>query len=140
MSVVEDTVPSWSTPLTFRLEEVSRPNDTVCRCGTRVPGGKPRLEVKVAARTLVEVFRGAAFCSIVCLRAFVREGIEMLDASLDGHSQEICSDLRELVMDLEEVWASLERSHPGAGGYSHPTGSGGRRPTGELFEPELPFG
>jgi hypothetical protein len=114
MSETEGPPPSWSKPLTFRLERVTRPREAICRCGTRLLRDQPRLEVTVTSKALEEVFRNAPFCSLVCLRAFVREGIETLDGHGDSHSQELCSDLRDLVVDLEEVWTALERTYPGS--------------------------
>lgn len=46
------------------------------------------------------------------MRAFVRELIVALESASDGHFQTICSDLRELVLDLEEVWGALEHAYP----------------------------
>jgi len=101
--------------LTFRLDEIVRVTETLCRCGTHLPGGQLRLEVSVSSGELRHVFHDHAFCSLVCLRAFVRESIETLDAAVDGHSHEVCSDLRELILDLGEVWDALERAHPMTG-------------------------
>lgn len=60
------------------------------------------------------LFDHAPFCSLVCLRAYVQEGIESLEGAADGHSQEVCSDLRELILDLVEVWDALEHAHTSA--------------------------
>lgn len=69
------------------------------------------LEIVPTSDRLREVFATRSFCSLVCLRAFVREAIEAFDGSSERHSQEVCSDLRELVVDLQEVWAELEKAH-----------------------------
>jgi hypothetical protein len=104
--------PSWSTPLTFRLGESRRSTDVVCRCGVRIAAGCPSIEAHPSSPRLQPFFADVPFCSLVCLRAFVRESIESLDGFPDRHHQEICSDLRELVLDLEEVWAALENAYP----------------------------
>lgn len=103
-----------SLPLTFRLVEAPGAAPAVCRCGTRLPGGERRLEAHPAAEPLQELFLDESFCSLVCVRAFVRETLEMLDGAARPGSAEICSDLRDLVLDLEQVWASLARNAPRA--------------------------
>ena len=108
----EDGHPSWSTPLTFRLDAKLRSSDVVRRCGDRVPAGRPFLEAEPSSARLQPIFTAVPFCSIPCLRAFVRETIESFDGHSDPPRQEICSDLRELVLDLEEVWSSLEAAYP----------------------------
>ena len=113
---------SWATPLTFRISETARSRDGACRCGTRLPTGQICREVHPNATALRPIFGRRAFCSLVCLRACVRESIEMLDGSSLSADRAVCSDLRELIADLEEVWNGLERAYP--------TGSGTRGPRG----------
>jgi len=117
LHVGEDS-PSWSTPLTFRLGKARRSTDANCRCGTRIPAGRLCIEAHPSSSRLQPFFSDLPFCSLVCLRAFVRESIESLDGFPGRHHQEICSDLRELVLDLEEVWAALEKAHPNVPGAS----------------------
>ncbi len=103
---------AWVTPLTFRIAEVPRLTDVVCRCGTRLPTGSMSLEAYPNSISLRPIFADRPFCSIGCLRAFVRESIEMLDGAIHPAQLSVCSDLRELIVDLEEVWVGLERAYP----------------------------
>ena len=104
--------PNWSVPMTFRLSESTRPTAAQCRCGTRIPAGDRYLEAHPAAEPLRGILGDLPFCSVHCLRAYVRETMEMLDGATSPNSQEICSDLRELVLDLEEIYATLQRVRP----------------------------
>lgn len=103
---------SWVAPLTFRLAEGPRLTDAVCRCGVPLPTGRMGLEAYPNSVALRPIFADRSFCSILCLRAFVRESIEMLDGANDFAYRSICSDLRDIVVDLEEIWAGLERAYP----------------------------
>jgi hypothetical protein len=96
----------------FHVEKVARPHEAKCRCGTSFTAEQSRLEVRVDPERLRTLFDGTPFCSPVCVRAYVREAMEMLEGFVDDRSQRICSDLRELVLDLEKVWAALEREYP----------------------------
>lgn len=112
MPQLGDDSPSWTKPLTFRLGEERHSTDAVCRCGTRIPAGRPCLGAHPSSPRLQPFFSNVVFCSLVCIRAFVRESLESLDGFSDRGNQEICSDLRELIADLEEVWTALENSYP----------------------------
>jgi len=101
--------PSWQTPLTFRLDRVTRPAEAKCRCGTPLAHGEARIEVRADSTILQGFFEGVPFCSLACVRAFALERVERLDA---GGPADVCAELRELLDDLEEVRTSLERQYP----------------------------
>lgn len=98
--------------MAFDVEKVARSHAAKCRCGTSFAAGQSRLEVRIDPENLRTLFDGTPFCSPVCVRAFVREAMEMLEGFVDERTQQICSDLRELVLDLEEVWVALEQAYP----------------------------
>lgn len=48
-------------------------------CGARIPPGRTAFGVTFIPQSLEDLFRGGLFCSVVCIRAFWLEPLEILD-------------------------------------------------------------
>jgi hypothetical protein len=90
---------------TIRLSETYVPE--VCRCGTRIPSGQSVFRVTSASEALESLFGFQVFCSVKCVRAFILESLEILDAIDTPASNAMVTDLHELYRELAEMLSSL---------------------------------
>jgi hypothetical protein len=104
--------PCWSNPLTFRLDNGPGATESTCRCGVHLIAGRRGFTACPGSETLRPIFSHERFCSLLCLRAFALETLEDLVRCPRPESQNQWWDLRELVLDLAEVWAALQRDYP----------------------------
>ena len=94
-----------------------RPADwtNVCRCGTVIHKGDPRVEIIGLPASLEVMFRGEAFCSPRCVRAFFLEVLSVLDAIDTPEAAAQVSDLREMHMHLASAFSKLIATTTGSG-------------------------
>jgi len=78
-----------------------------CRCGTKVARGSESVGVAHLPRSLEGVFGDAAFCSTDCVRAFMLETLESLDALDTPAARAIVSGLREMYQTLAATLVSV---------------------------------
>ena len=110
-----------------RLE--TRPSEwaTVCRCGTWILRGEPRVEVVGLPPSLEVTFHGQGFCSPQCVRAFFLEVLIVLETRETPDAEAQAADLRKLHAYLASAFARLLDVAP------YPVGAGPR----ELDGPRL---
>jgi hypothetical protein len=78
-----------------------------CVCGTQIPAHGTVFGVTPIPRLAKGLFRGQAFCSPKCIRAFLLEAIEMVDALETHGSGSIVIDFPQLRHELAQTLALI---------------------------------
>ena len=78
-----------------------------CRCGTRISVGSPVLEFEAIPEPLTDLLRNEAFCTSVCVRAYLLEAMEVLEGAA---APELISDVHSVYSYLQSMFRVVESS------------------------------
>jgi len=86
----------FTLPPISQILQTYAPVEVQCRCGTQVRRGEPVVSLTAVPWSLQAQLLGGAFCSRRCLRAFLLETLETLDAIAPPNSVSRITDLLDL--------------------------------------------
>ncbi len=83
------------------------PGPATCRCGVRIPAGGTVYRISTHSSSSHGLFDGQVYCSPRCIRLFLLESLETLDAIDTPASQSVVTDLHELYQGVAEIYAAV---------------------------------
>ncbi len=78
-----------------------------CGCGTRIPTGGTAFHISTDSSSSRPLFQGRVFCSPRCIRLFLLESLETIDALDTPASRSVVTDLHELYLGVAETYAAV---------------------------------
>jgi len=94
------------------IHQSPSPGSATCRCGVRIPSGGTVYRISTDSSTSHALFDGQLFCSPRCIRLFLLESLETLDALDTPASRSVVTDLHELYQGVAETYAAVLGSSP----------------------------
>jgi hypothetical protein len=98
--------PPTEDPTTRIVEEVAR-REATCRCGTKLPVGSLRYELRGLPPSVHSLLEAQAFCSHRCLRAYFLETMELFDVMTNANAEQIVGDLHTVYQATVQAYAHL---------------------------------
>jgi hypothetical protein len=92
-------------PREVRIAFAPAGRDERCRCGAAIPAGTLRYQYEGLPDPLGPIVGEASFCHILCVRSWILEALESLEAN---GREAIVSDLRETYCAVQELSSLME--------------------------------
>ena len=89
------------------IHRAPSPGPATCGCGVRIPAGGTAYRIVTDSSYSQALFDGCTFCSPRCLRQFLLESLETLDALDTPSSRSVVTDLHELFQGVAETYARV---------------------------------
>jgi hypothetical protein len=89
------------------IDQSPSPVPATCGCGVRIPTGGTVYRISTDASSSRALFDGQVFCSPGCIRQFLLESLETLDALDTPASRLVVTDLHELYQGVAETYAAV---------------------------------
>lgn len=100
-------VSTEKAPSAPMVVDATSPNAQACRCGTKMPGGSPSLQLRSLPKAISGMFEKQSFCSFACIRAEFLERLSIIEGLATPTAESMVVDLGEMYAYLSSSFATL---------------------------------